>query len=83
MSGDTLIDQQLNPTVLTVRRARAFGRGCDARLAGLPLSACPHPGQEFLALAWRRGWLDVDRAWATEALWPHLDLPPVPETRGV
>jgi ribosome modulation factor len=77
MSGNTLLDQQLAPTALTLRRARAFGRGCDARLAGLALAACPYPEQDYLATAWRGGWLDVDAHWAQDALWPHLDLPRV------
>jgi ribosome modulation factor len=75
VSGNTLLDQQIAPTALTLRRARAFGKGCDARLAGLPLAACPYPEQDYLATAWRAGWLDVDRFWAADALWAHLDLP--------
>jgi ribosome modulation factor len=74
VSGNTLLDQQSAPTAETVRRARAFGKGCDARLAGLPLAACPYPAGEDMAVAWTRGWWDVDRFWACNALWPHLDL---------
>jgi ribosome modulation factor len=79
VSGNTLLDQQMAPTALTLRRARAFGRGCDARLTGLPLSACPYPPGEDMAAAWTRGWWDVERYWSHDALWPHLDLPPVRE----
>jgi hypothetical protein len=75
----TLAEQQAAPTALDLMCARAFGRGSDARLAGLPLAACPHDPlwQRPLAEAWRRGWLDVDRYWAQDALWPHRDLPGV------
>jgi hypothetical protein len=58
----TLAEQQAAPSALDLLRARAFGGGCDARLAGLPLSVCPHDPlwQRRLATAWRAGWLDVD-----------------------
>ena len=76
MTGPTLRDQQLCPTPRTRRRARAFGAGSDARIAGLPLRACPYR-DDFLGSAWRLGWWDVHRLWARDALWPHMDLPEV------
>jgi ribosome modulation factor len=77
----TLAERQTDPAALDLLTARAFGRGCDARLAGLPLSACPHDPlwERHLAAAWRVGWLDVDAHWSQDALWPHLDLPRVRE----
>jgi hypothetical protein len=75
----TLAEQQAAPSALDLLRARAFGAGSDARLAGLPLSACPHDPlwERALSEAWRRGWWDVDAHWAADALWPHPDLPRV------
>jgi hypothetical protein len=65
------------PSAQAARRARTFGLGCDARLAGLPLAACPCPGNDEQAYWWRRGWWDVERAWGADALWEHRGLPAV------
>lgn len=77
----TCAERQPAPSAKTTRLARAFGLGCDARLAGLPLSACPFPcrGGAEMGYWWRRGWRDVHYYWSADALWPHLDLPPVGE----
>ncbi len=48
--------------------APAFNRGCDARLAGQPLSANPFntngtSEERNFAQYWRKGWHDVDDHW--------------------
>ena len=62
--------------------AEAFGEGCEARLAGVPLSANPHPctrptNQDYFY--WRLGWLDVEHHWGEAAKWPVKKLPEVKE----
>ena len=56
--------------------ARAFNAGSDARLAGLPPTACP-PAETHWRNWWHRGWDDVDRKWGTWAKTPVKRLPPV------
>lgn len=59
---------------------RAFNEGCDARLAGWPMSYCPYlPTEISLYESWRRGWLDVQHSWGKESPWPVRPLPPVKE----
>ena len=51
-------------------KAKAFGEGCDARIAGRGRHmACPYRVEQErdLYLQWRRGWLDVHHHWAS---WP-------------
>jgi ribosome modulation factor len=68
---------QQPPSPAAVRRALAFNRGSDARLAGLPPSACPYGLGEQGYLLWVQGWRDVDRFWGEDARWPCPGLPPV------
>lgn len=77
MSAVASEEKVLSAAVLTERRARAFGKGCDARLAGRPATRCPYQTNQELASAWRQGWLDVNYHWAQDALWAHKDLPEV------
>jgi ribosome modulation factor len=62
---------------------RAFNLGCQARLAGLPLSANPygdladiHPRR-----AWAEGWRHVDHYWGggVRGRWRYAALPAVTE----
>lgn len=58
----------------------AFNLGCDARLAGKPMSACPYTASTCEYLQWRRGWADVDKSygvWARKRGWQVRPLPPV------
>lgn len=57
--------------------ARAFNRGCDARIAGMSLSANPYNLVERPEcwLQWRLGYKDVDRYWGRNALWHVRPLP--------
>ena len=41
---------------------RAFNLGSDARIAGLPLTACPYPSA-VEAKAWRSGFHDAEDHW--------------------
>lgn len=60
--------------------ASAFGQGSDARLAGLPLSACPYRSADgYSCVYWKMGWWDVNDFWANQARWIHRKLPPVRE----
>ncbi len=49
------------------QNAWAFGCGCDARLAGLPPTACPHqtrePDGSRLAVHWQAGYKHVADHW--------------------
>lgn len=67
---------------LDEERTIAFNQGCDARLAGLPLSMNPYRGSA--RTNWRLGWLDVDRHWAewVEGRWRVYLLPDVPILNG-
>lgn len=47
----------------------AFGEGCDARLAGLPLSANPYQSSVGHR-EWQRGWKDVNDFWGGAGPWP-------------
>ena len=58
-------------------RARAFNLGSDARLAGVPFTACESPCE--LKAMWQDGWLDVHRFWGHWSKTPVKRLPWVPE----
>jgi ribosome modulation factor len=72
-----LLPSPADPAAPADPLARAFNRGSDARLAGLPRSANPYPHDDPCRALWRQGWQDVATWWAVEALWPHADLPEV------
>ena len=58
--------------------AAAFSAGADARLAGLPLHANPHPRTDERAYkGWRRGWQDCSWhfAEAVNGRWQAMQLP--------
>jgi ribosome modulation factor len=57
-------------------KTTAFNRGCDARLAGRPISSDPYESPE-LSEYWRLGWMNVAMACGREARWPITPLPPV------
>lgn len=73
-------EQSSNGSIDSDIRARLFGEGADARLAGLPLSANPYtergPRAVEFRKAWRAGWLHCDHFWGTRNIWAPL-LPPV------
>lgn len=54
------------------RRHRAFSEGCDARLAGLPITANPYKKtckgwrQDTLHNLWRSGYLDMNAFWCRQ-----------------
>ena len=52
----------------------AFNRGCDARLAGQPVTACPYDIPQYRHL-WKQGWWHVQRHWGRDAKWPVRRLP--------
>ena len=58
--------------------AAAFSKGSDARIAGLPLVACPFPSSAA-ARAWRSGYKDVQNHWGdpqwVRGRWPVMALP--------
>lgn len=58
-------------------RSRAFNEGCDARLAGHPLSANPYDFLTAEAKTWRDGWNHVDKYWGRDAGGKAPPLPPV------
>lgn len=60
--------------MLTEDSIHAFNSGCDARLAGLPLEACPYRSGVSRA-EWARGWRDVNDHWGELAKWPVKPLP--------
>ena len=43
----------------------AFNRGCDARLAGLPMTLNPYFRGGMLWQAWRRGYDHVSQFWGS------------------
>ena len=58
----------------------AFNRGCDARLAGEPLTSNPYrSGQKIERQAWINGWYDVHWLYGEKARdrWPIKPLPEV------
>lgn len=59
--------------------AEAFNAGCDARLAGKPLSANPYRrcDENDKNINWRMGWNHVDSWWGEDATWPYRCLPEV------
>lgn len=57
--------------------ARAFNAGSDARIAGLPVRACPFIGAGHEATYWRAGYDDVSDHWGHWARWPVKRLPRV------
>ena len=59
------------------RMARAFNRGCDARLAGEPLSANPYEKLGHEHDSWAYGWRDVHHSWGRMSRRPFRKLPPV------
>lgn len=58
--------------------ARAFNRGSDARLAGVPLNQNPYPSDTPDRTAWLRGWIDADMFWGIEVR-NAKPLPPIME----
>lgn len=78
---------ELNGQMLTHERDElgtlAFNQGCDARLSGLPKRACPYSAgrNQSLALAWSRGFLDVEKHYGEDVAgrWQFSTLPPVRE----
>lgn len=56
--------------------ARAFGEGCDARLAGEPLWLNPYSPGTRQYYRWRLGWNDVDLHWGTwvKGRWRYAPL---------
>lgn len=42
--------------------SKAFNQGCDARLAGEPITWCQYDYGE-LRKYWKNGWRDVDKNW--------------------
>lgn len=68
------------------KRARAFNRGCDARLSGSPLSRNPYAsgGDVELVRQFYSGWMHVDEHWGRLARPWHrvVPLPAVRETTG-
>ncbi len=63
--------------------AVAFGQGADARLAGLPLVACPYQtagdGNYDLARTWRAGWCHANDFFGVDAKWYVRPLPAIGE----
>jgi hypothetical protein len=60
---------------MEVSESVAFNAGCDARLAGLPLTANPYHGDKGGG-AWSNGWLHVQKRWG-EAV-TRRTVPPLP-----
>ena len=61
--------------------ATVFGQGCDARIAGEPMSACPYSPP--LARFWHAGWRHANRFWSVDVKrWPAQRLPTVREQEG-
>jgi len=60
----------------TLRMARAFGHGCDARLAGESELSCPHVADSLARRHWPGGWRDVQENWGSLARgrWPFRRL---------
>lgn len=67
-------------TVMHEPQTKAFNMGCDARLAGLPITANPH-NVKILSTYWRMGWEDVDVFWGKKVRgrWPYMALQAVKE----
>lgn len=60
--------------------AHAFNLGCDARLAGLPLTANDYSSsQQDAYQSWERGWRDVDQYWGKWTRGAAVPLPKVVE----
>lgn len=55
--------------------ARAFGEGCDARLAGVHVTLCPYEADRGMANAWMEGNVDVENSWCAWAA-EKRPLPP-------
>ena len=57
--------------------ARCFNAGCDARLAGRPMSENPYVGDSASMSAWRQGWRNVAMSWGSGVVrrWPFRQLP--------
>lgn len=47
-------------------QALAFGRGCDARIAGYSLRHNPYPPESDLSYCWRHGWNHVSLFWGVD-----------------
>jgi hypothetical protein len=59
-----------------VASAIAFNRGCDARLAGIPLIFNPYKGEaSWQSRGWIEGWNHVDKAWGLD----NRSAKPLPE----
>jgi hypothetical protein len=72
--------EELPELTQTSEVSAAFNAGSDARLAGLPLTANPHPEADLLAHDyWAAGWRHVERFWGCDASRRQavVPLPPV------
>ena len=59
-------------------QARAFNAGCDARLAGRPITDNDYPSSSVAGYRlWREGYLHVQNNWGREAVGPIVPLPAV------
>ncbi len=57
--------------------ARSFGAGCDARIAGLPISKCPY-SEGQLRRYWREGHAHASTEWGVDSIPARRTyLPPV------
>lgn len=58
-----------------------FGRGCDARLAGHPVEACPYEPSGYAFIQWVAGWRHVHTYWGNLVFgrWAYRPLPLVRE----
>lgn len=63
----------------TERRAKAFNKGSDARIAGRSLMTNPYPVEGSLTDYWIQGWKDVNNNWGLWARWPVMSIPDVSE----
>ncbi len=64
----------------------AWNAGCDARLAGRPVSANPYSrvlGTHVLSQAWREGWRHVEQFWGVDARKPVEPLREARKTKRV
>jgi ribosome modulation factor len=60
---------------------KAFNKGSDARLAGVPYSMCPYIGmyKKELRFQWQRGWMHLHANWGLDAKGRTIkELPPMP-----
>lgn len=61
-----------------------FGRGCDARLAGHPVSSCPYEPSSYPYLQWVAGWRHVTLYWGNLVFgrWAYRPLPVIRDACG-